>query len=617
MAELLYNGVTLSYLSTQHVNFEPVMDELAGVDYLYTRVVIVCTAVITPTAPPASSPGETATAVMTRVSHLLNTPRRGLVFTVGGVNLVSVTAPGNQTTVPLRDARNGPYTQANVTRIVGTESILVQFRAETYVVDCPGASGGSPQYVSFRWTEIAEVNELAMTRRTRSGRLEVRADLLANADQLRGLVVPPLEPDMRRLSSRYVLQADGRALAFEFVDEEQYLMPPTPAAKAEGHFALTCQNGAAFWAEVSLRLQADKGTDKTLLMRRCAAVAVAKIQLANPAGDVNGSFILHGTLAENMFENDVSVRLTAQVMPTKSRLTTDSAAASDSQSILRSVVSGISYGAVASGRGTRPDGTKPGISSPGTYDWLKVPAEFFNDGRRFDPGDRGSAALLLVSAALSDPCLRISVDTNTYQQQTIQAQPGKTGPATVTIASAVPDDARSYRTLPDADKDGVYDFYDVMITDDRRESKFALPVGKKDADVVIIQTATPITYRRVEWKASKIGGPPKVPDPKSTDPKWVLLESQTRTGQLEPIADGSIIRYVLGGQYDYVNTSGKSDLTVTLTAAVPPWVDVPAVAPLSLYPFNLVPWILNPLLWGQSGSGSFAAGGPIIPGVNG
>src|SRR5204863_8087056 len=107
---------------------------------------------------------------------------------------------------------------------------------------------------------------------------------LPNADQHRGLVVPPLEADWRRLSSRYTLAASGLRLDYEYTDEEQYLAPPAPAAKAEGHFSITCKDGASYYAECFLRLQGAKPTDKGTLMRRACAIALAKIQLAGPAG---------------------------------------------------------------------------------------------------------------------------------------------------------------------------------------------------------------------------------------------------------------------------------------------------------------------------------------------
>jgi hypothetical protein len=606
LSALTYNGVTLSYLSTSGPAFLPVMDEVAGVDYVATKVVIVCTCNITPGAPPAL-PGETATQTMARVSHLLNTPRRGLIFSVGGQTLVSVVAPNGNTTIPLRDVRNGPFAFARVDRIIGTETLVVQFRVETYVVDCAEASG-APLYLSHRWTEVADVNQFGMGRRARTGRIEVRADMLANADQLRGLVVPPLEPDWVRVGSQYTLQGDGRVLAYVHTDEEQYLMPPNPAAKAEGRFTISSKDGASYWAECVLRLQGGKPTDKAILMRRAVSIALAKLQSANPPNK-NGSFPIFGSLSEDMFANDVTVRLTAQVMPNRTRLS--------SQSTLNSSGSPPpqDQGATTTTPAVKSNGKAPGISA-NALDWLKVPQEYFAGAPgQFDPGDRGSGQLLLVAAALQDPCLRQSIVTSTYQQQSMSPGPGQTVPASITIAATVPDDSESFRA--NDEPDGVYEHYEVNVMNVEDRNIFALPVGKKDADAAVIQTAAPVARRRVEWKAHKIGGPPRVPKPELKDTNWVLTKAQIDPEQVEPIADGSVLRFCVAGCCDYVALSAKkANLTLSfttnpsLTAAVPPWVDQVA-GQYAVAPLIFADDIVEP-----KGS-SFSTGGGIIPGVNG
>lgn len=598
MAELTYNGQVLNFLSTQQVDFEPVYDDLAGVDYMYTKVVIVCTAVITPNVAPYSiGAGDTSAAgAMKRISHLLNTPRRGLIFTVGGATLVSVVAPNGDTTIPLRDVKNGPNPQATVNRIIGTESLMVTFRVETYVVDCPEA--GSPiQYVSHRWTEVAEVNQLAMSKRTRTGRLVVRADLLANADQLRGLVVPPLERDFIRLTSNYTLQADGRILQYFFVDEEQYLMPPNPAGKAEGRFSITCKDGASYEAECYLRLQGGKPTDKTVLMIRAMSIALAKIQAANPPNR-NGSFPIMGTLSEDMFANDVTVRLSARVMPARSSLTSLSGSGISSGGTSGLPSPTIPPGSQAPPPAPRSDGTNVGVSTTKNYDWLKVPAGFYDgSGGRFDPGDRGSAQLLCLSSSLQDPCLRVAVQTALGQQTAIGTAPGQTVPASISIVSVVLDDSKSFRS--DVETDGVYEHYLIESRQSKELNIFAVPVGKKDADAAILQTAAPVVRMRVEWKAIKVGGPPRVPDPELKDKNWTLTCNQTDPGQVEPIADGTILRFSVAGCYDYVARRASS---AKLIAAVPPWVDASA-GPMANAPMLYSQDILEP------GTSSLTTGG--------
>jgi hypothetical protein len=621
VSSLVYNGQVLSFISTQSVLFEPVYDDLASVDQMMTRVVLSCTAIIAPGYPP-SLPGESAAQTMARVSHLLNAPRRGLIYTVGADTLVSVVAPNGNTTVPFTDAKNGPYARANIARIAGTEALIVTFRAETYVVDCPGQSLGAPLYTSLRWTETMEINQWAMTRRTRAGRLVTRGDMLANADQIRGVVVPQLEPDFARVVSEYTLQADGLAVAFRFVDEEQYLMPPNPAAKAEGRFTISSKDGGAYWAECSLRLQGGKPTDKTILMLRAASIALAKIQSANPPTGKGGAFPVFGSMSEDMFGNDVMVHLTAMIQPAKARATSLSGQGLSDPNTGTIQGGGVPPEATTPRPGVRQNGTAPGISIPFNLDWLKVPQEFAGGPGRFDPGDRGSAGLLALAAALQDECLRQTVLAAAGQLPALRTTPGQTVPAAISIVTLLPPDQQSFRTTNDNESDGVYEQMEVAISNVEDRHIFALPVGKKDADAAIIQTAPPVARRTVEWKAIKVGGPPRVPKPDLKDPNWILTKAQPATMQVEPTADGAVLRYCASGLYEYVAVSAKKAALTTsptgvaggpsLVAAVPPWVDATA-AGLAFAPFVYADDIVEP---GQSSLHTLT-GGPIIPGVNG
>lgn len=587
MAELTYNGITLPFLSTQQVAYEPVYDE-SGADYMYTRVVIDCTSVITSNAAPANNP-ENVAAAMARISHMLNTPRRGLTFKVGGTTLLSQTAASGVTTAYWRDAQNGPNPQARISQIVGTECMMVAFRVETYIVDCP--EGVSSLFVSHRWTETHDVDELAYTRRTRNGRIVTQANLIGNADQLRALVVPPLEPDFRRVSSRYQLQSDGLVLTYEFVDQEVYLMPPNPAGKAEGRFSITTKNGAAYWAECYLRLQGAKDDDKTVLMVRAFSLAMSKIQSATPAG-TDGSFPLMGTLSEDMFANDVTVKLTAQVTPAKTVLRTTDKNVTQPSNPNQSPGGGTGAGgAVGQPTPPRQNGNAVSISTTQNFEWLKIPNGFFDgSGRRFDPGDRGTANLLMIANALSDPCLRQTVLTGTGQTPALQTATGTVIPAQISVLSFIPPGQPTYRSF---ENDGVYETYEVDQKTFTNQYILSLPVGKAGAAAAVIQTAAPTATKRIEWKAIKMGGRPRIPDPNLADANWVLTNHQILAEQVEPTADGSVLRYIIHGCYDYVARAAN---LVTLAASLPPWVDASGGAPAS-QPFLYTKGILEP---GQS-----------------
>src|SRR5687767_9061261 len=158
MSQLTYNGVSVSF-PISRVSFDPVYDDLSGRDYLFTKITIDADFVISPGHPPSIG-GEGAADTMRRVSHLLNVPRRALLYVAGGQTLISRAGV---------DANNGPLATCRISRIVGSEMLACSLQITTWVVDCGGSQG--PPYTSNRWTETQDINELGYTRRTRTGQI--------------------------------------------------------------------------------------------------------------------------------------------------------------------------------------------------------------------------------------------------------------------------------------------------------------------------------------------------------------------------------------------------------------------------------------------------------------
>jgi hypothetical protein len=548
MSQLTYNGVTVGF-PTSRVSFDPVYDDLAGRDYLYTKITIDVDFVISPGYPPALN-GEGAADTMRRVSHLLNKPRAAFTYVAGGQTLVNVTGI---------DANNGPLASCKITRIVGTEMLACSLQITTFIVDCGGPGG--PPYMSNRWTETQDIDECAYSTLTRTGQIVARSDLEPNADNLRALTIPPLSDDFRRTSSQYQLSADGLRLHYTHVDHEEWLMPPNPAAKAEGHMSLTCGDGATFWGEVYLRLQGAKTTDKAVLMRRAVGIALAKLKNAgSDAFSRKGSYVLYCTLTDDLFANDISVRMRAMVQPTTSQLST--LGGSGTTTIGSGNVQG-SGGQPPAGSVSPPNSTIPTISTTDTLNWLQIPFEQTDPaGGRFDSGARGTAQLLLTAAALQDPCLRQSVSLSAGQSVNFPSGNDGTIPATISVVATLPDFQGSLRSTSDS---GAYDRYLVSQRTTLDPKVLELSTAGKPA---IIQTGEATARRRVHWHASRIGAPPNVPDPKVSDSNMVLVKAQVDPGTVGLAADGESPEYKVSGVYDYVFTDPTAAL---LAAALPPW----------------------------------------------
>jgi hypothetical protein len=492
-------------------------------------------------------PGETPSQTVARLSHMLQVPRKGLIYSAGGSPLLSVVAPSGLTTDQVIDAANGPTPGPLIVQTLKSEvAWQISLSVEAHVVDCP--EGQKPNYLSHRWTETMDVDRHAMTKRTRQGTIVTRSDLIkgTSPDILRGLVAPGLEPDFIRTSSSYTLSPDGLQLSYRFVDEEQYLMPPDGASEAEGEFFVYAgRGGANRAAECRVRLRSSKDIDKGTLISRCMSICLAKINAAGPlrpeAGNVvfkpNGKidnntpnpppFIEDLSIGEVLYRNEVEVRARARLQPVKDK-------------------AGVNVN-------MKPFAVKPAYSELGSV-------------QPFDPGLRGTAQLAMVAAALQDPCLRQTI-TLTPGQIPDQATPS-TGhvAATVTISPVQPNSSDAELKTGEP---GIYSVYDIRTRIVRDEHMLQLPVGKAGADAAVIQLAAPTHRRVVEWSAEKLGAPPKVPNPNPAGgSNAVLLEAHFDPGQMDVGADGETLRYVCSGRYEYAFRNSDK---VRLAAGVPPW----------------------------------------------
>lgn len=125
-----YNGVNLSHTWTERFDTSPEHDP-SGTDTTLFKTSIAVESVISPDdypALPGESPGETAD----RVAALLCSPRRRLIYTVGG----------DTRTVDGRDDENGPQPDPAAFSIkhVGEGAFTVRFAISFKLRRCTGAN---------------------------------------------------------------------------------------------------------------------------------------------------------------------------------------------------------------------------------------------------------------------------------------------------------------------------------------------------------------------------------------------------------------------------------------------------------------------------------------------
>jgi hypothetical protein len=537
------NAIELSYVNTKSIVDEPIYSD-DGTEYLYTRRFVHVEAVVSSSLLPALA-GESSTQTMARIKHLLEQPRKQLWFFVGRDLLFQSPGPqplpgavdsnGNPLPPVIADAKWGPFPRhCTINRIGGTESYNIDYAIETFVQECPGQSPENPPpaYLSHRWRESISIDEKAYSRRTRTGKIVTRSDFYTNPDAIRGVVTPRLLPGFRRVTSEYVLQEDGLAMQYTFVDQEVYLMPPAPAFKAEGEYIESVQEGAIRFGECRVRLEGSK-TDflggKARLLQLALLIVRNKLELAGVMKTGQYLFLKDGAIREDMYDNIVEVRYRGMMQPLKAK--TQGAAVD-----LRR------FG------GEKPYGS--GTDAPP------------------DPGERGTALLEMFANVLNDPCAQQAILRNT-SSTTLTAVGTQVLPTFPVIwtTTVLPD---SQSVLRATDYGGVYTSYKIHAHHAESPHTHQLAVAQPGANAAFVQLAATTSGRVEEWTAERAGQWPKMPPVNTSDPNLVYLGLEITNREVEPQADGSTPRYIISGRYRY----GHVDYTqASLDAPVPPYVD--------------------------------------------
>lgn len=285
MSVLTYNDLALPWLKTEDVSFEPQYDD-AGVDYLYTRASFSVDFHVYP-APfsgdpivfPNQHPGpfltapqggpETIDEAIKRLIHTLEQPGKRLTYQIADKTILDLNRTGKYTDPDgkeydiSQDARGGPWPRVTrLAEVQGDQGARFRFQIEAFVRECPGQD--PPKYLSNRWREQTTIGEDGSTVSTRTGKVVTKYDFFRNADAMRGVATPLVEPGFKRMSANYLLQEDGLALQYTITDEEVYRQPLPGAYKMKCEFMETVQQlGGLRWGEFRISLKGAKLKGKT------------------------------------------------------------------------------------------------------------------------------------------------------------------------------------------------------------------------------------------------------------------------------------------------------------------------------------------------------------------
>ncbi len=606
MPRLVYNGLTLPFQNTSGYRQVPVLE---NGHYVRTDHDITVKSVLTPHT--ICLPGESFTAALARVKHLLERPRQSLyVFFDSPIPYIN--APG-------ADAHDGPTpTLIDLHQFAGLDSAHLTLNVKVATRDCPNTGDPGPAWTYHAWKESIDIDDEHATTVTRTGLLRLRGDRLdrfersgkgwvlnASADAFRGFVSPGVPDWFVRTRSHYDVQEDGLALRYTFTDTEQYAMPPAPAVKAAGRYTLSSSNGAKMYAQVNYTLtgRMDAGdhrdaqrpggfppsTGKQRLLETCIAVAMNRLKRGNSPPGSKGRWLITGEVSSDEYKPSVSVTLRTIVVPPKTTQQVQGVAmtpvgaafgglgAGRATGIIAAVEEAARRARAAGGKGEN-DELPRGLARLG---WDIPPLHY--DSPAVEVG-RGSAPLLkLVAKAMQDPCLELSVFGGELRQREPFRPPvfspvpvaGSPNSGTETPTESDSPGRQSADQLqavawailasigfvgvladPLAEEDSSADgrvWTSVELRPRYHKGMGRIPRTEQRLGGLtrVIQVSAPSVRHVVEWSAERVGAPPEVPPEEHPDPNFTLLDSHWVPGVVDIGADGVTPIFTASGRYEY------------------------------------------------------------------
>lgn len=556
MSTLIYNNIELELVKTllfaQEAEYSP-----DGSEYLWTHFIIEVQAVFNPEATsydqgPTQYPGITPTMTDVNLRFALMQPRQSLTFKVGSDVLLSSpdTPIGGGSPYPC-DANNGPRPViCNIRRIDGSTTMIIHYRIETWLVECPT---NDTYLLSNRWAVTDHIDENFKTTKIWRGLAQFRGDMLQaagyNADHFRDQVLPPLLPSFQRKDITVNMASNLNAIEYQVVDVEQVVTLGDTMQQGQSgvtHFEATYitgtyQNneaGAASplaRAQVNVKVWGNPDSANWNLFVFAVKVALQKTQLDQNLQNANGNpaVILNSVQVLEAI-HDRYVELTLQCL-------------------------------------VSPDNQQQGFSILSTVqlqmDQLKV---FTNDWTSPAPPNdnntRGTWPYEIIFQDLKDACGKQNIEYNGGQGQPgSQYLYGPTPPSVQgTLSPDLPYSKSSYST-------DVYSDYRVNVSYQQDQNVLMAPIAVSGGYTSYMITAAPMTRKVVEWTAERWGSAPKIPNPNSTDTNLVLLYAPISVAAPGLMPNTSTPIYRASGTYTYGLKKPLTMGTDTMSSGLLPW----------------------------------------------
>ena len=576
MSYLRYNGLYIHLMKTASLEMDNKRDKVGNQDVVCNTTTIRARGIISQNS--GTFPSDSATTLAT-VRHMLNMPRRELLYQINGVTIISW-AP-TQTGQTDADHGPNPVAPAAVREVTpGTFFVEVSYKVSTY--DCGQQVLNNP-VVSLRWTQTESFDENWNSHLETTGTLKVRPDLMKSADSFRDLATPPILDDYRRVSSKYTLSPNGDELDFHFSDVEVDRKAPYPAIKASGRFVVNVQKpGAVRYGQVTMKLEGAKGASRFDLMVVAIARCYSKLQREGVGG--RAAPVIWGTFGEDLFEPVVEVSMQAMLAPIGGGILTGAVRAG--ARLLGGKVPPAAISSVGFLEGYEPGVLQPGIAPP----------------MRKRLG-------VLLAAAFRDPCLEEGLKMSA-ELRSGGANPdivGTIGNAGASIAIGVTGTNASLATADAYSDFAPYDEYRVSAEWVHDSGDRMLPgtgVGSAPRRAKRVSVHGGKMTLEVNWTASRTGAPPVLPTFLSQDSNLVPLTGAVVPEQVEMSPDGATQVYRVSGHYVYgVLDPGLASVLAPIPPFLAPQQSPASVAATANYSDGVM-WRFT----GQAGANPFFSG---------
>ena len=579
-----YGPVTFSNVLTRKFRQEPVFDQ-GGQNVQYTRFSIHIVGHVHAIAAtkgsqiestytdPMNLPDGRASASHKWIRWNLMQPRQSFTFissndtllSAGPASLANPVPPPSSTQYSQVDLNNGPRCLGfEIVQVIRNNVFRVEAEFEVCVNECNNSlqNTNTSSVLSNCWSCTDDIDRNFYTRRTISGQLRVATAVL-NPHSFRNIVLPPLQPGMRRDSMQFVAADDGLTLQYTITDQEVAFAAPKPATSwrvSHTESVSREESSIGSYVSVDVMLAGDRNADKNELISLAAAIIDAKCTGQAPR---RSRIFLNYSITDETGDDGSTIHASARARRTHRKQ--EPAIAGVAIDRLKPLTAGdliAVAGIVGQYDPELSRGARPGenLESHGPISLVGAFSTYLQSAC-------GNQHELFRTPLAQEPGTPIAGPTVNVEAYTTADLPG--------------DESIDWTTA-DA-SDNVYTYYAVDSTYERAGMVVQLPIaqgsqstgslggGTTGATSAFVTLAATQTQRVVRMEAERVGAPPSLPAPaeywQENGINYYLLDSQVQVGAPERGPDGEYVfrerrEYRYGADYDPLLVNGSSSLRV-------------------------------------------------------